>query len=206
MSIRGAQSAGLRLLRQPGRDRFRDPAARAAPPRSNLLAEGGSHYERRFAITGTGTIAGFGLLVSASRYDTDGLVANNDYRNEECCSTSPAVSAARASPCTATSIPTKRRQPGAWGSDPKHTFGGFDTDQPRQEQLLRVRRALRSRPLAARAPGIVRQLLSQQQRLPQPVSASASTRTSAGRAKRAPSSASRARYRVVRRHRAGTRK
>ena len=39
-------------------------------------------WRERPGITGSGTIAGFGLLASAGRFDTDGPVRNGDYRNE----------------------------------------------------------------------------------------------------------------------------
>src|SRR5664279_1300721 len=80
--VRGAQSAVYGSYANSGVIDFVTRRPQAAP-QLNLLAEGGSHNERRFGITGTGTIAGFGLLISASRYDTDGLVTNDDYRNED---------------------------------------------------------------------------------------------------------------------------
>ena len=80
--IRGAQSAVYGSYANAGAIDFVTRRPESAPQLS-LLAEGGSHSERRFGITGTGTVAGFGLLLSASRYDSDGVVANNDYRNED---------------------------------------------------------------------------------------------------------------------------
>jgi outer membrane cobalamin receptor len=49
-----------------------------SPPVIDILAEGGSNYERRFGISGTARLAGFGIAASASRLDTDGPVTNSD--------------------------------------------------------------------------------------------------------------------------------
>ncbi len=78
--IRGPQSAVYGPYANSGVVDFvtRKPGS---APRLDLLAEGGTYRERRFGITATGTIAGFGLLASASEIDTDGPVENSDYRN-----------------------------------------------------------------------------------------------------------------------------
>ncbi|MCX6627350.1 MAG: TonB-dependent receptor [Candidatus Solibacter sp.] len=124
--IRGAQSAVYGSYANSGVIDFvtRRPEATA---QLDLLAEGGSHNERRFAITGTGSVAGFGLLVSASRYDSDGLVVNNDYRNE-----SVLLNLTRRFGRQSLSMhgyfdSNEVGQPGAWGSDPQRTFSGIDT-------------------------------------------------------------------------------
>ena len=59
--IRGAQSAVYGSYANAGAIDFVTRRPESAPQLS-LLAEGGSHSERRFGITGTGTVAGFGLL------------------------------------------------------------------------------------------------------------------------------------------------
>jgi outer membrane cobalamin receptor len=124
--IRGAQSAVYGSYANSGVIDFvtRRPGA---APQLDILAEGGSHNERRFAITGTGTVAGFGLLASASRYDNDGMVINDDYRNEDVL-----VNLTRRFGRQSLSMhgyfdSNEVGQPGAWGSDPKHTFTGIDT-------------------------------------------------------------------------------
>jgi len=124
--VRGAQSAvygsyantgAIDLVtRQPG-----------SAPQLDLLAEGGSHNERRFGVTGSGTLAGFGLLVSASRFDTDGEVRNGDYRNEDIL-----LNASRSFGRHRISLhglfdSNEVGQPGPWGSDPKQTFRGINT-------------------------------------------------------------------------------
>lgn len=124
--IRGAQSAVYGSYANSGVIDFvtRRPEAL---PQLNLLAEGGSHNERRFAITGTGTVAGFGLLVSASRYDTDGLAINSDYRNEHVLLNLTRRFGRQSLSMHGYFDSNEVGQPGPWGSDPKHTFSGIDT-------------------------------------------------------------------------------
>jgi outer membrane receptor protein involved in Fe transport len=124
--IRGAQSAVYGSYANSGAIDFvtRRPGA---APQLDLVAEGGSHDERRFAITGTGTIAGFGLLVSASRYDANGLVTNDDYRNQDVLLNLTRRFGRQSLSMHGYFDASEVGQPGAWGSDPKHTFSGIDT-------------------------------------------------------------------------------
>ena len=92
-----------------------------------MLAEGGSHNERRFGITGSGTLAGFGLLVSASRNDTDGVVRNNDYRNENVMLNITRRFGRQSLSLHGYFDSNEVGEPGPWGSDPKHIFTGIDT-------------------------------------------------------------------------------
>src|SRR5450759_2653710 len=124
--VRGAQSAVYGSYANSGVIAFVTRRPEAAP-QLNLLAEGGSHNERRFAITGTGTVAGFGLLVSTSRYDNDGLVTNDDYRNEDVLLNLTRRFGRRSLSLHGYFDSNEVGQPGAWGSDPKHTFSGIDT-------------------------------------------------------------------------------
>jgi outer membrane cobalamin receptor len=123
--VRGAQSAVYGSYANAGVVDFvtRQPEA---SPELNLLAEGGSHSERRFGITAGGTLAGFGLLASASRYDNDGLVANNDYRNEDVLLNVTRRFGGQSIALHGYFDSSEVGQPGPWGSDPKHTFGGID--------------------------------------------------------------------------------
>ena len=124
--VRGAQSAVYGSYANSGVIDFVTRRPEAAP-QLNLLAEGGSHNERRFAITGTGTVAGFGLLVSTSRYDNDGLVTNDDYRNEDVLLNLTRRFGRHSLSLHGYFDSNEVGQPGAWGSDPKHTFSGIDT-------------------------------------------------------------------------------
>ena len=101
-----------------GRERLRN---------SIVLAEGGSHNERRFGITGTGTVAGFGVLVSASHYNNDGLVTNDDYRNEDVLLNVTRRFGRQSLSMHGYFDSSEVGEPGPWGSDPKHVFGGIDT-------------------------------------------------------------------------------
>ena len=93
----------------------------------DLLAEGGSYDERRFCITGSGVLAGFGIAASASRIDSNGLVANNDYRNEDAMLNVTRRWGRQSLSLHGDFDSNVVGEPGAWGSDPKHTFGGIDT-------------------------------------------------------------------------------
>ncbi len=79
--IRGAQSAVYGSYANSGVVNFvtRMPSE---SPVLDLAAEGGSHDERRFAASGSAALGGLGISASASRLDSNGPVANDDYRNE----------------------------------------------------------------------------------------------------------------------------
>jgi outer membrane receptor protein involved in Fe transport len=93
----------------------------------DVTAEGGSYDERRFGITGSGMLSRFGIAASASRIDTNGLVANNDYRNENAMLNVTRRWTHQALSLHADFDSNEVGEPGAWGSDPKHTFRGIDT-------------------------------------------------------------------------------
>ena len=52
------------------------------PPRFTALAEGGSYATRRFATGGTGLTKGLSWSYNLSRVDSDGVVENDNYRNQ----------------------------------------------------------------------------------------------------------------------------
>ncbi|MBZ5619433.1 MAG: TonB-dependent receptor [Acidobacteriia bacterium] len=97
-----------------------------ASPEIELLAEGGSYHERRFGIAATGMLAGFGIAASASRIDDDGLVANNDYRNADVMLNVTRRFGRQRLSLHGDFDSNDVGEPGAWGSDPKHTFTGID--------------------------------------------------------------------------------
>src|ERR1019366_5072507 len=80
--IRGPQSSVYGPYANSGAINFttRQPGA---VPELDVLAEGGTFGERRFGITGSAAVAGFGFAASVSRIDTDGPVANSDYHNQD---------------------------------------------------------------------------------------------------------------------------
>ena len=51
-------------------------------PTFDVVAEGGTYQARRFGLGSAGTFRGLGLSAWVSRVDSDGPVANSDYRNE----------------------------------------------------------------------------------------------------------------------------
>jgi outer membrane receptor protein involved in Fe transport len=96
-------------------------------PNLDVVAEGGSYDERRFGISAGGKLAGFGLTASASRLDTNGPVANSDYRNENL-----ALGVTRRFGRQSLTFhgyfdSNANGVPGPWGSDPQHDFTGIDT-------------------------------------------------------------------------------
>jgi outer membrane receptor protein involved in Fe transport len=124
--VRGAQSAVYGSYANSGVIDFVTRRPESAP-QFNVLAEGGSHSERRFGITGTGTIAGFGILASASRYDSDGLVINNDYRNEDILLNLTRRFGRHSLSLHGYFDSNEVGEPGPWGSNPAHIFTGIDT-------------------------------------------------------------------------------
>jgi outer membrane receptor protein involved in Fe transport len=123
--IRGPQSAVYGPYANSGVIDFVTRRPEAAPA-IDLLAEGGSHHERRFGIAAAGTVAGFGIAASASRIDDDGLVANNDYRNEDVMLNVTRRFGRQRLSFHGDFDSNDVGEPGAWGSDPRHTFTGID--------------------------------------------------------------------------------
>jgi len=124
--IRGPQSAVYGPYANSGAIDFVTRQA-GASPRLDLLAEGGTYQERRFGITGSGTIAGFGLLASGSRVDDDGPVPNSDYRNQDLLLNVTRRWARQSFTLHGYFDSSDVGEPGPYGSDPKHTFTGIDT-------------------------------------------------------------------------------
>ena len=124
--IRGAQSAVYGSYANSGAIDFvtRQPEA---SPTLELLAEGGTWRHRRFGITATGTLAGFGILVSASRIDTDGPVRNSDYRNQDALFHVVRRFARQSLALHGFFDSNEVGEPGPWGSNPKGIFTGIDT-------------------------------------------------------------------------------
>jgi outer membrane receptor protein involved in Fe transport len=124
--IRGPQSAVYGPYANSGVINFvtREPES---SPVVDVLAEGGSNYERRFGISGAGRVAGFGIAASASRLDTDGPVTNGDYHNEDLLLNVTRRFGRQMLALHGDFDANEVGEPGPWGSDPKHTFTGIDT-------------------------------------------------------------------------------
>ena len=97
-----------------------------AAPQLDLLAEGGSYHERRFGMTGTATLAGFGLLLSGSRVDDDGPVRNSDYRNQDLLLNVTRRWTAQSVAFHGYFDASDVGEPGPYGSDPAQAFAGLD--------------------------------------------------------------------------------
>ena len=123
--IRGPQSAVYGPYANSGVVNFVTRTAADAPS-LDVLAEGGSHYERRFGIGGSGTLAGFGIAAFVSRLDHDGPVANNDYTNQGASLGITRRWRTQALGLHATVDANEVGEPGAYGSDPLHNFAGID--------------------------------------------------------------------------------
>ena len=124
--IRGPQSGVYGPYANSGAIDFvtREPGA---SPQLDVLAEGGTYNERRFAITGSGTFAGFGILASGSRIDDNGPVVNSDYRNEDALLNITRHWARQSLALHADFDSNDSGVPGPYGSDPLGIFPGIDT-------------------------------------------------------------------------------
>ena len=123
--IRGAQSAIYGAYANSGAVNFvtRSPEEHAE---FDALAEGGSHYERRFALGGSGTLRGFGIGAYLSRLDDNGPVANGDYHNKNLFLTLTRHTERQSFAANGNFNASDIGQPGPYGSDPAHLFGGID--------------------------------------------------------------------------------
>ncbi len=123
--VRGPQSATYGSYANSGVVNFvtREPAS---PASMDVVAEGGSHAERRFAVSGGGFIAGFGVSGSASQLNTDGPVANSDYRNQGVSLKLTRRFARQSIMGQGSFNSNENGVPGPWGSDPMRLYPGLD--------------------------------------------------------------------------------
>jgi outer membrane cobalamin receptor len=98
-----------------------------APLNLDVLAEGGSNFERRFGFSGGGQWLGFGVAVSASRMDDDGPVTNSSYRNEDLMLNLTRRFRRQSLTLHADFDSNSVGEPGPWGSNPLGYFTGIDT-------------------------------------------------------------------------------
>jgi outer membrane cobalamin receptor len=96
------------------------------PGSLDVLAEGGSNYERRFGITATGTPGGWGVVASAGRSDDAGPVANGDYHNEYLLLNVGRRRGRQSLRLNGLFDWNEVGEPGPYGSDPRHDSGGID--------------------------------------------------------------------------------
>jgi len=98
-----------------------------SPANLDVVAEGGTYQERRFGISGGGTVAGFGIVASASQMNTNGPVANSDYRNQDLMLNVMRRWGRQSIAFHGDFDSSENGVPGPYGSDPLHDFGGIDT-------------------------------------------------------------------------------
>ena len=97
------------------------------PPHFSFLAEGGSFSTRRLATGGSGLTHGFSWAYNLSRLDTEGVVANDNYRNQSSyLSLGYSRSPKRQFTFHFFGDASKAGSPGPFGSDPDHFFSGID--------------------------------------------------------------------------------
>jgi outer membrane receptor protein involved in Fe transport len=95
-------------------------------PNLDFVAEGGTYRERRFAVGGGGMLKGYGLSAYASRLDTNGPVANSDYRNENLSLNIGRNFGTQRLTLRANFNSHEKGFPGPYGSDPARHFSGPD--------------------------------------------------------------------------------
>jgi outer membrane cobalamin receptor len=127
--VRGAQSAVYGSYANSGVVKFVTRSAENGGTALDVIADGGSHGERRFAVSGSGTLAGFGIAASASRVDTDsdGNVANSGWRNENVLLHLNRNWARQSFSATGNFDSNEIGDPGPYGSDPAGLYSGVDT-------------------------------------------------------------------------------
>ena len=124
--IEGAQSSVYGAYANSGVINFVTRPA-ADSPQLDVLAEGGTYREHRFAVDASGTVAGLGVAAFASQFGDNGPVPNSDYRNDNA-----AVHVTRAFARQSLSFGAGINandvgSPGPYGSDPGQDFTGLDT-------------------------------------------------------------------------------
>ena len=124
--IEGAQSSVYGAYANTGVVNFATRSA-ADSPQIEVLAEGGTYAEHRFALGASGMLGGFGVAAFASQLGDNGPVVNSDYRNDNV-----ALHVTRSFGRQNLSFGGDYNandvgSPGPYGSDPGHDFTGLDT-------------------------------------------------------------------------------
>ena len=107
------------------------------PPHFSFFGEGGSLYTWRLGTSGAGLTHGFNWAYSLSRLDTNGMVANDDYRNQSSTvSLGYSQSPRRKFNFHFTGTAANAGTPGPFGSDPDSLFPGIDTVSRQNQNLF----------------------------------------------------------------------
>lgn len=127
--VEGAQSALYGSYANSGVVNFVTRSGQNSGTALDLIADGGSHGERRFGASGSANITGWGLAASASRVDTDsdGNVPNSDWRNEDAMLHVDRTSQRQSFSAFGNFDSNEVGTPGPYGSDPLGLYTGVDT-------------------------------------------------------------------------------
>jgi outer membrane cobalamin receptor len=107
------------------------------PPHLTILAEGGSYDTRRFGVDGSGLYRGLGWAASFSRLDSNGTVANDNFRNQAAfLSLGYQRSPRRQLDLHFYGNANDAGAPGPYGSDPKNYFSGLDKISRNKQNLF----------------------------------------------------------------------
>lgn len=124
--VRGAQSALYGSYANSGVVNFVTRSAGEGPT-LDVIAEGGSHDENRFAVSGSGTVAGFGIAASASRVFDNNEVPNSDWRDDNLLLHINRNWDHQSFTAAGTFNSNAEGVPGPYGSDPLGLYPGLDT-------------------------------------------------------------------------------
>jgi outer membrane receptor protein involved in Fe transport len=105
-------------------------------PSFTALAEGGSHNTRRFATGGNGLTKGLRWSYHLSRLDSDGVVANDNYRDQSAFLSLEYSRGGRQLDFHFFGNANASGAPGPYGSDPNGTFAGLDTISRGKQNLF----------------------------------------------------------------------
>src|SRR5262249_18856229 len=122
---RGAQSAVYGSYANGGVVNFVTRMDEGAPS-FDVLAEGGSHLFRRFAVGASGAARGYRGSIRASQLDADGEVDNDDYRNQSVTLNAGRRFARQDLSFRGTFLSSENGVPGPYGSNPVGNFFGLD--------------------------------------------------------------------------------
>jgi len=95
-------------------------------PYLDVLAEGGTYQEHRFAIDAAGMLAGFGVTAFASEFDDNGPVPNSDYHNDNVGLRVNRTFGRQSLTFGGDYDTNTVGDPGAYGSDPGNDYPGLD--------------------------------------------------------------------------------
>ncbi len=127
--VQGAQSAVYGSYANSGVVNFVTRSSENSGTAVDVIADGGSHGERRFGVSGTGAVDGFGLAGSLSRIDidSDGNVANSAWMNENVLLHLNRNWGRQSFSATGDFDANAVGVPGPYGSDPAGLYPGIDT-------------------------------------------------------------------------------